>query len=106
MFISVAFSPTGKMLVSAGFDESIVGTPQPGECSADLREVRKRTGVTALSHDGKSLAAGVAGTQVRLWDVASGKATTILQTAAASWNGINTWSMDFSPGENSWRWAR
>jgi RNA polymerase sigma factor (sigma-70 family) len=71
---SVAFTPDGKLLVSAGWDRVIRGwDPATGKQVRDLLAPERGVDAIAFSPDGKLLAgAGMAG-DVLLWDAATGR---------------------------------
>ena len=97
---SVAFSPTGEMLVSAGIGGIYCWDAATGRMLRHLSGSDDRTGFMALSHDGKTIAAGVGGNEIRLWDVASGKATLLENVPRLQGYNINPWSIDFRAGDN------
>src|SRR5690242_2517656 len=72
---SLAFSPDGKFLATAGFDNAV----KIWDFAAGAKEVRTLTGHTgpvycvAFSPDGATLASSSHDQTVRLWNVADGK---------------------------------
>src|SRR6267378_6817747 len=74
LIYSLAFSPDGKLLATAGFDNTVKLWD-----FATLKEVRTLTGHTgpvysvAFSPDSMTLASSSADKTIRLWNVADGK---------------------------------
>jgi WD40 repeat protein len=97
---SVAFSPDGKTLFSAGQDDEI--HLWDSATGAQKRLIKGHKGVIptlALSADGKVLASRSADETLRVWDVASGKEqhrVDVCQTRATA----TRWS--FPPTARSW----
>jgi WD40 repeat protein len=102
---SVAFSPDGKFLVSAGgseFKPARNGSKTSGEVKlwdvAAKAERGQLSGHTnkvfsaVFAPDSKTLATGSADNTVRLWDVATGKERTVLKGHTEA-----VWSVAFSP---------
>ncbi len=71
---SVAFSPDGKVLASAGFDKAArLWDVETGKELATLIGHRDRVQAVAFSPDGRLLATGSLDRTVKLWDVATRK---------------------------------
>ena len=72
---AVAFSPDGKMLATAGKDQSIhLWEPRKGESLGVLKGHTGTVTSLAFAPDGKVLASGSLDTTVRLWDPSTGQA--------------------------------
>ena len=69
---SVAFSPDGKMLASAGLSITLWDVAT-GKEQATLKGHRGLVNCVAYSPDGKTLASGGEDKTIKLWDVATGK---------------------------------
>ena len=72
--LSIAFSPNGHLLATAGTDQTI--RLWDAETGRDLKVLRGHLGAVhalAFSPNGKQLASGSADTSIRIWDIASGQ---------------------------------
>lgn len=91
--LALTFSPSGRMLASAGADQTIrLWEPDTGR---DIRILRGHTGpvrALAFSPDGRMLASGSGDTTVRLWETATGKEIRALSTRFGAIRGLG-----FSP---------
>ena len=91
--LSVALSPDGKMVASAGDDKTVrLRDVASGKEIRQLEGHQYQVHCVAFSPDGKMVASGGEDRTVRLWDVASGKE--IRQFLGF---GDLVWSVSFSP---------
>ncbi|MFJ3644466.1 translation initiation factor IF-2 N-terminal domain-containing protein [Streptomyces murinus] len=91
--LSVAFSPDGQMLASAGFDGTVrLRNPATGEELHTLNTHSSSVLSVAFSPDGKMLGGGGSGGRVRLWNPATGEELHTLNTHSSS-----VLSVAFSP---------
>ncbi|MGI8602982.1 MAG: WD40 repeat domain-containing protein [Verrucomicrobiales bacterium] len=73
----LAMTPDGEMLISAGYDDTLVWWPVAAEAPSPIRTVKAHQGwirSVAISRDGKFVASGGNDKAVRLWNVADGSA--------------------------------
>lgn len=90
---SVAFTPDGKMLASAGVDKTI--KLWDAATGVELRTIPAHTSdvnALAISADGKSLASGSSDNTVKLWDIGTGKELKTLEG-----HELSVTSVAFSP---------
>ena len=67
---SVAFSPDGRSLATAGEDRSCgSGMPRPGESGSPCAAITTPSGGVAFHPDGRYLASGGEDRTVRVWDL-------------------------------------
>ncbi len=72
--LTMAYSPTGHLLATAGIDQTIrLWNPESGRDQKVLRGHMGAVHALAFSPNGKFLASGSADTSIRLWDVDSGQ---------------------------------
>ena len=91
--LSIAFSPNGHLLATAGTDQTIrLWDPESGR---DLKVLRGHLGAVhalAFSPNGKQLASGSADTSIRIWDIASGQE---VRAATSDFGAVR--ALTFSP---------
>ncbi len=90
---TVAWSPDGKSLASAGIDRTIrIWDPAKGECRRVLMETGGNVSSVAWSPDGVRLASGNAWGGFKVWDAASGQI--LLEDASRLQGQAVAWSPD------------
>jgi WD40 repeat protein len=88
--LAVAFSPSGKLLASAGRDHSVrLWEPRTGKELRRLRGHQVEVYAVAFAPDGKTLASVGADATIRLWDVASGRELAELKHGTRKADGLD-----------------
>ena len=94
--LAVAFSPDGKLVVSASCDNTVrLWDAATGSCCSTLEGHTDRISAVAFSPDGKLVASASGDSTVRLWDVATEVAMQTLEGHSSSVNAVA-----FSPDGN------
>ncbi|KAG9519327.1 WD40 repeat-like protein, partial [Aureobasidium melanogenum] len=77
---AVAFSPDGKLVASASWDNTVrLWDAASGQARSTLESHSNRVSTVAFSADGKLVASASDDTTVKLWDAASGQARSTLE---------------------------
>ena len=89
---SIAFSPNGKLLVSAGFFGQVILWDVPS--GTKINSFKTRAATVAISRDGNYLA--TVGRRSKIWDIRNPKEILELQTLPHD-KSVLFWTVDFSP---------
>jgi WD40 repeat protein/serine/threonine protein kinase len=85
----VAYSPSGKMIASAGFDRTVrLWDAATGKLLQTLRGHGNYVAKVAFSADGKVVASASADNRVKLWDVATGQELRTLRGHSRPLSGV------------------
>src|SRR5262249_38677687 len=95
---TVAFSPDGRRLASAGADKTVrVWNVMTGEEALSLQGHKDVVGEVAFSADGKRLASASGDNTVKLWDAITGRETHTLEREGLTSLGVSTAGVMGSP---------